>query len=298
MVVDPLLKEEVVMDGRITVAINGHRELCTVQKAGGCAIEIDRILECARIAAVKVEENTQLILKALKENPPGYVFLSFSVSLSFFLSFSHFLIFFSYSIRKSVSSISSDSTVQLPSQIQKKMTIKSQQAEAMEVDDVAVTDHRQAFDRDMTEFVNENATKLPVAQTPLVAPSSKRLSSSSTPVSKTDLSKPSESSAKPRSKHSSAEQRDELASARTVQSIDVSSESEEETQTTMLLSIKNDNAVEATTKTAATTTSSKSTKSTTPATTTTPKKKLSDIASSAPLDLTAAVKKKKTSNKN
>jgi len=35
MVVDPLWKEEQVMQGRMTLILNVHKELCGVQKAGG-----------------------------------------------------------------------------------------------------------------------------------------------------------------------------------------------------------------------------------------------------------------------
>jgi len=35
IVVDPSLKEEAVMDGRMTIALNEFGEICAVQKAGG-----------------------------------------------------------------------------------------------------------------------------------------------------------------------------------------------------------------------------------------------------------------------
>ncbi len=67
IVVDPSLKEELVMDGRMTLTLNSHREICAVQKGGGTPLTVDQILQCTRIAAVKVEEITEILQQALKE---------------------------------------------------------------------------------------------------------------------------------------------------------------------------------------------------------------------------------------
>jgi exosome complex component RRP45 len=68
MVVDPNLKEEMVMDGRMTICINNHREICAVQKGGGVPIPIEQVIQCSRIAAVKVEEIHELLNNILKNN--------------------------------------------------------------------------------------------------------------------------------------------------------------------------------------------------------------------------------------
>jgi len=66
MIVDPTFKEEQVMEGRMTITLNSHREICAVQKTGGTPLLLDQIIQCTRIAAVKVEEITELIQQELK----------------------------------------------------------------------------------------------------------------------------------------------------------------------------------------------------------------------------------------
>eukprot|EP01102_Stenamoeba_stenopodia_P008509 TRINITY_DN2452_c0_g1_i1.p1 TRINITY_DN2452_c0_g1~~TRINITY_DN2452_c0_g1_i1.p1 ORF type:complete len:445 (-),score=155.29 TRINITY_DN2452_c0_g1_i1:29-1363(-) len=72
IVVDPSLKEEAVMDGRMTIALNEFGEICAVQKAGGTPIAIEKIIECSRIAAVKVVEIVSIIKAALKSPKPMF----------------------------------------------------------------------------------------------------------------------------------------------------------------------------------------------------------------------------------
>ena len=67
IIVDPNLKEEAIMDGRMTMTLNSHREICAVQKGGGTPISSEQIIHCSRIAAVKVEEITQLIKSSLTQ---------------------------------------------------------------------------------------------------------------------------------------------------------------------------------------------------------------------------------------
>jgi exosome complex component RRP45 len=74
MAVDPTLKEEQVMDGRMTMTLNAHREVCAVQKAGAPALSIAQILACARAAAVKVAEISELLHKALRDTEPRSLF--------------------------------------------------------------------------------------------------------------------------------------------------------------------------------------------------------------------------------
>eukprot|EP01104_Vermistella_antarctica_P015412 TRINITY_DN5062_c0_g1_i1.p1 TRINITY_DN5062_c0_g1~~TRINITY_DN5062_c0_g1_i1.p1 ORF type:complete len:444 (+),score=169.41 TRINITY_DN5062_c0_g1_i1:142-1473(+) len=69
--VDPSLKEELIMSGRMTMSINSHNEMCAVQKGGGSPLSIDQILKCSRVASVKVAEITEIIHKFLKANPPN-----------------------------------------------------------------------------------------------------------------------------------------------------------------------------------------------------------------------------------
>ncbi|XP_022099628.1 exosome complex component RRP45-like [Acanthaster planci] len=68
LLVDPTFKEESVMEGNMVVAMNAHRELCTVQMTGGMLLLKDQIMRCSQIAVVKVAELTELIKKALSND--------------------------------------------------------------------------------------------------------------------------------------------------------------------------------------------------------------------------------------
>ena len=52
---DPTYKEEQAMESRMTMTLNAQEEICAVQKAGGSPLEVEQILECTRIAVVKVQ---------------------------------------------------------------------------------------------------------------------------------------------------------------------------------------------------------------------------------------------------
>lgn len=43
LTVDPSLEEEGVMDGRMTIAMNTHQEVCVLQLTGGVAILPDQV---------------------------------------------------------------------------------------------------------------------------------------------------------------------------------------------------------------------------------------------------------------
>ncbi|KAI8925856.1 ribosomal protein S5 domain 2-type protein [Entophlyctis helioformis] len=68
IVIDPLLIEEQVQEGDMTVVVNMHRELCTMSKAGGIPIAPDQVIHCANIAAIKATEITDLIKQAIHED--------------------------------------------------------------------------------------------------------------------------------------------------------------------------------------------------------------------------------------
>jgi len=55
IVCDPTYKEEQAMESRMTMTLNAQEEICAVQKAGGSPLEVEQILECTRIAVVKVQ---------------------------------------------------------------------------------------------------------------------------------------------------------------------------------------------------------------------------------------------------
>ncbi|XP_029409999.1 exosome complex component RRP45 isoform X2 [Nannospalax galili] len=61
-------REERVMDGLLVIAMNKHREICTIQSSGGIMLLKDQVLRCSKIAGVKVAETTELIQKALESD--------------------------------------------------------------------------------------------------------------------------------------------------------------------------------------------------------------------------------------
>lgn len=66
MVVDPTFLEEQVKEGDMTITLNVHKEVCALSKAGGIPMEIDQILQCTKVAVVKVAEITAQIQAALE----------------------------------------------------------------------------------------------------------------------------------------------------------------------------------------------------------------------------------------
>ncbi|KAM5308916.1 exosome complex component RRP45 [Glossophaga mutica] len=68
LLVDPSEREERVMDGLLVIAMNKHREVCTLQSSGGVMLLNEQVLRCSKIAGVKVAEITELIQKALEND--------------------------------------------------------------------------------------------------------------------------------------------------------------------------------------------------------------------------------------
>ncbi|XP_002962048.2 exosome complex component RRP45A [Selaginella moellendorffii] len=68
VVLDPSLKEEAVMGGRLTVTVNAHGEVCAIQKGGGVAVRMNEILRCMRIAASKAAETAALLKKGAESH--------------------------------------------------------------------------------------------------------------------------------------------------------------------------------------------------------------------------------------
>ncbi|XP_030047639.1 exosome complex component RRP45 [Microcaecilia unicolor] len=68
LLVDPSDREERVLDGMLVIAMNKHREICTIQSSGGIMLLKEQVLRCSKIAGVKVTEITELIQKALEND--------------------------------------------------------------------------------------------------------------------------------------------------------------------------------------------------------------------------------------
>ncbi|KAM9314954.1 exosome complex component RRP45 isoform 2-T2 [Pholidichthys leucotaenia] len=65
LLVDPCEREERVMDGLLMIAMNKHREICSIQSSGGIMLLKAQVMRCSKIASVKVSEITELINEAL-----------------------------------------------------------------------------------------------------------------------------------------------------------------------------------------------------------------------------------------
>ncbi|XP_048852484.1 exosome complex component RRP45 [Brienomyrus brachyistius] len=68
LLVDPCEREERIMDGLLVIAMNKHREICSIQSSGGIMLLKEQVLRCSKIASVKVCEITELINKALEND--------------------------------------------------------------------------------------------------------------------------------------------------------------------------------------------------------------------------------------
>ncbi|XP_068445172.1 exosome complex component RRP45 [Clinocottus analis] len=68
LLVDPCEREERVMDGLLMIAMNKHREICSIQSSGGIMLLKEQVMRCSKIASVKVSEITELLNKALEND--------------------------------------------------------------------------------------------------------------------------------------------------------------------------------------------------------------------------------------
>ena len=65
-VLDPSAREEAVMDGRITLSLNAHRELCAIHKLGGAPVKPGQIVQLAHIASERVVETLKWLTDQLE----------------------------------------------------------------------------------------------------------------------------------------------------------------------------------------------------------------------------------------
>lgn len=62
---DPCREEELAQDGKITIVLNVHGEICAMLLAGGIPLSPDKVILCTRLAEIKVAEITKIIKDAL-----------------------------------------------------------------------------------------------------------------------------------------------------------------------------------------------------------------------------------------
>ncbi|KAJ7286705.1 hypothetical protein O6H91_Y320500 [Diphasiastrum complanatum] len=63
---DPNLKEEAAMQGRMTLTLNGHGEICSIQKAGGVGLTTKEIMSCLQVACTKASSMIDIIKRAVE----------------------------------------------------------------------------------------------------------------------------------------------------------------------------------------------------------------------------------------
>ncbi|RPB02174.1 hypothetical protein L873DRAFT_1834325 [Choiromyces venosus 120613-1] len=66
--IDATLQEEQLREGEMTITLNKFGELCQISKAGGLAINALNLLQCAKVALVKVREIAAMVQKRLEED--------------------------------------------------------------------------------------------------------------------------------------------------------------------------------------------------------------------------------------
>lgn len=65
LLVDPSHEEEYVMEGRLIIAMNIHKEICTLQLTGGVTLLQEQVLRCVQIASVKIVELSDIVKQSL-----------------------------------------------------------------------------------------------------------------------------------------------------------------------------------------------------------------------------------------
>uniref|UniRef100_H2YHK9 Exosome complex component RRP45 n=1 Tax=Ciona savignyi TaxID=51511 RepID=H2YHK9_CIOSA len=68
MVMDPTLNEERVMDGKLMLAVNNHKEVCCLQMSGELQINKEKILTCTNMACVKAQKFSDLVIKSIEND--------------------------------------------------------------------------------------------------------------------------------------------------------------------------------------------------------------------------------------
>lgn len=65
VLLDPTLKEESLLDGKIIVCMNIYGDILTLQKTGGACVGTDILLKCLEVAKIKAKDLTEAVREAL-----------------------------------------------------------------------------------------------------------------------------------------------------------------------------------------------------------------------------------------
>lgn len=68
VLLDPSLKEESVLDGKIIVCMNIYGDILTLQKTGGACVGTDILMKCLEVAKIKAKDLTDVVREALRRH--------------------------------------------------------------------------------------------------------------------------------------------------------------------------------------------------------------------------------------
>ena len=66
VILDPEIREETILDGKIVVCMNVYGDILTLQKSGGAALRPDIVIQCLEIALIKTKEITSQLRNAVE----------------------------------------------------------------------------------------------------------------------------------------------------------------------------------------------------------------------------------------
>ncbi|KAJ3428148.1 exosome complex component rrp45 [Anaeramoeba flamelloides] len=68
LIIDPNLLEERSIDGRLSIMVNTHEEICSIQKGGGTPLTIKQLLYCTQLAFSKANDIDKFITQELEKD--------------------------------------------------------------------------------------------------------------------------------------------------------------------------------------------------------------------------------------
>ncbi|KAL4464465.1 hypothetical protein ABPG72_021158 [Tetrahymena utriculariae] len=67
LVADPLVLEEQIMEGRLTISVNIYNDVCNIHKPGGAPIKLELINKLVEVCLNKIKQMTDFVRQILKE---------------------------------------------------------------------------------------------------------------------------------------------------------------------------------------------------------------------------------------
>jgi len=69
VILDPLFKEELLLEGKVVVSMNVYGDILACQKTGGGSLSTELLMQCIEVARVKVKDITHLIRNSVSTAP-------------------------------------------------------------------------------------------------------------------------------------------------------------------------------------------------------------------------------------